>query len=337
MSENSALVQPKETTDRWATPNSYRELLAREHAAEIQAASFLYQAIDDFENSDKTTLFNNCRTNSWFVRHEVSGEVRIASNSCKLRWCPMCQKARQNFITSQVDSWFCRVDYPKMITFTLRHTSSPLKNQVDFLYKCFQKFRKRKFVKSRLQGGVWFFQIKKSKDGTEWHPHIHCLVDSHYMDRKKLSQLWAEVTHGSTVIDIRSVLNVSQCVKHIARYCATPSGLVDLLPWDRMELYKTFEHRRLVGSFGTARSLMFRPVKPPDSDQWISIGSWSLIVGLAGEDYRADEIISAWKNQKPLSADSTLLPMEHNLEGRGPPDDRPLTTEQYCFDFYTRA
>lgn len=337
MSMISALVQAEETTYRWSTPNTYQDLLKREHAAEFLAAKLLYGAIDDREISDKLPLLLNCRTNAWFIRHQASGEVRIASNSCKLRWCPLCQAARQNYIASQVSSWFCRVDYPKLLTLTLRHTTAPLNSQVDFLYKCFQKLRKRKFVLRSLRGGVWFFQVKRSKDGNTWHPHIHVLVDSDFMERKKLSQLWAEITLGSTVIDIRAVIDTDKAVKHNARYCASPASLVDLQPWECIELFDTFAKRRLVGCFGTAKDISLRPKKPADSDQWISVGSWSLVIGLAGEDSRADEIIEAWQNKKPLDPESTLLPVEYNIEGRAPPEEKPLVGTQTYLDFYVRS
>lgn len=336
MSEISALVQPEETTSRWDTPDTYQKLLKREHAAEFLAAELLYGAIDEQDNSDKLSLLFSCRTNAWFIRHSTTGEVRIASNSCKLRWCPLCQQARQNYIAQQVSKWFYRVDYPKLLTVTLRHTSSPLKSQVDFLYKCFQKFRKRKFITKRLRGGVWFFQVKKSKDGNTWHPHIHALIDADFMERKKLSQLWAEITGGSTVIDIRGIFDTEKCVKHNARYCATPASLVDLAPWERYELHDCFNKRRLVGCFGTAKHISLRPKKPVDSESWLSVGSWSYVVSLSGEDYRADEILLAWKTQKPLSADSTLLSLECEIAGRSPPSEKPLTEEQQYFDFYTR-
>jgi len=336
MSENSALVQHKETTDRWTTPNTYQDLLKREHAAEFQAAEFLYGAIDEREKPDKLSRLQSCRTNAWFIRHNVSGEVRIASNSCKLRWCPLCAQARQNYIASEVSQWFRKVDYPKLLTLTLRHTSSPLADQVNFLYHSFQKLRKRKFVSKRLRGGVWFFQVKKSKDGSAWHPHIHVLIDSDFIAQKKLCQAWAEITKGSTIIDIRAVMDTDKAVQHNARYCATPATLVDLLPWERMELYETFAKRRLVGCFGTAKAISLRPTKPPDSESWISVGGWSLVVGLAGSDSRADNILEAWRNKRPLDSGNSLLEVEHEVEGRAPPDDQVLLHDQYCFDFYTR-
>ena len=337
MSEISALVQPKETNRRWSTPNTYQELLKREHAAEFRAAEFLYATIDEQEESEKSSLLSACRSSAWFIRNNLTGEVRIASNSCKLRHCPLCAKARQNYITGEVTAWFQKVKHPKLLTLTLRHTSSPLKAQVAFLYKCFQKFRKRKFVTHSMRGGVWFFQVKKSDKDGFWHPHIHALIDSDFMDRKAISSLWAEITVGSNVIDIRAVFDTEKAVKHNARYCATPCELEPLAPWERYELYDCFKGRRLVGCWGSAKDISLRATKPPDSENWINIGTWATVIALAGEDDRADAIINAWRKSEPLPAGNSLEPTEREIAGLPPPDERPLISQQYCFDFYTRA
>jgi len=330
----SALVQQEETTCRWSTPNTYQDLLVREHAAEFRAAELLYGAIEQTAETDKLSLLHSCRTHAWFIRNDLTGEVRIASNSCKLRWCPLCAQARQNYIASEVSQWFCRIDHPKLLTLTLRHTTAPLKSQIDFLYHAFQKFRKRKFVANRLRGGVWFFQVKKSKSDWCWHPHLHILLDSEIMDRKILSQIWEDVTDGSSVIDIRAVFNTSRAVKHHARYCASPAALVDLELWEQLELYECFNKRRLVGCFGTARKISLRPQKPADNDRWKYIGSWSNVIHLRGDDFRADAILYAWKTKKPLPADISLSEFERELSDLPPPKDFLCKPSQYVLDFY---
>lgn len=336
MSFSPTLVQPEETSRGWTTPNTYQTLLIREHASEFAAARRLYDVLDLQTNLSKLEILDSCRSDSWFIRHSLSGEVRIASNCCKLRWCPMCAKSRQNFITRQVSSWFLHARQPKLLTVTIRHTSAPLKTQVEFLYKSFQRLRKRKLLKDNIAGGVWFFQVKRSSDGLTWHPHIHCLIDSNYIPHKKLMSLWSEITVGSFVIDIRQIINTEKAVKHNARYCAKPCSLVDLDICEMLELFEAFNKRRLVGCFGTAKNIQLRPVKPPDSDQWENIGSWSYVVGLAGEDDRADAILLAWRTQKPLSQGITLCKLDNFGPDPPPPEERPLIQHQYVLDFYAR-
>jgi len=152
-----------------------------------------------------------------------------------------------------------------------------------------------------------------------------------------LMKLWAEITHGSTVIDIRAIMDTDKAVKHNARYCATPATLVDLYPWQRYELYDCFKGRRLVGCWGTAKDISLRPVKPPDSDLWLNVGSWSTVIGLAGSDNNADAILLAWRTQKPLSPENTLIPVECEIDDRAPPDTKPLIHQQFVMDFYARA
>lgn len=336
MKDLPTLVQPEETNSGWDTPNTYRDLLEHEHAAELSSARRLYDVVDLQADSNKLEVLDSCRTSSWFIRHTLSGEVRIASNCCKLRWCPMCAKSRQNFITRQVSSWFLHAKSPKLLTVTLRHTSAPLKSQVDFLYKCFQKFRKRKLLTDNIAGGVWFFQVKKSSDGNTWHPHVHCLIDSNFIPHKELMALWSEITGGSIVVDIRQIINTEKAVKHNARYCAKPCSLVDLTILELLELFEAFNKRRLVGCFGSAKDIQLRPVRPPDSDQWENIGSWSYVIGLAGEDDRANQILLAWRTQKPLREGITLCTLEHTGTDPPPPEVRPLVHQQYVLDFYAR-
>ncbi len=334
MSSCSALVQPEETTCGWSTPNTYQDLLMREHAAAFSAAELLYGAIESPGERDKLSLLHSCRVHAWFVRNELTGEVRIRSDSCGLRWCPMCQQARQNYIAQQISPWLCRVNYPKLLTLTLRHTSKPLQGQVEFLYQCFQKFRKRKYISSMTAGGVWFFQVKKSKDNWAWHPHLHVLLDSEFMDRKILSKIWKDVTGGSSVIDIRSIDDTDRAVKHHARYCAGPTGLVDLELHEQLELYDCFKGRRLVGCFGSAKRISLRPRPPADSDHWENIGSWSNVIHLQGDDFRADAILHAWKTKLPLPLNISLSEFERELSDLPPPKSFLCAPSQYVLDFY---
>ncbi len=329
-------LEPRVTTEISPYPESYQALLKREHAAEFFAGELTYAAIDERDNKDFLGRLHSCRTNSWFIRHIDTGEVRIATNSCRLRWCPLCAAARQNFVTGQISKWFNQALSPKLLTVTLRHTSSPLKDQVDFLYKCFRKLRQRKILARRTRGGVWFFQVKRSKDGLTWHPHIHCLIDLDFIEHKQLSKTWSVITGGSTVIDIRCVRDPERTVKHHARYVATPATLVDLPMNERIEVHDTFVNRRLVGCFGTAKTISLRPSKPADSYKWINVGSWWLVINLRGMHDVADEILFAWRTGNTLAKESTLYELEHEIEDRAPPEIRPVVHQQYLLDFYTR-
>lgn len=320
------IVQTEETTVRNLSLTSYRTFLDDLDPGEAQASSDFYRAVDDLTGKTYTDKLESCRQTAWFVRHEDTGQVRIASEKCHLRWCYFCSESKQKYITQEVTKWLSQAAEPKLLTLTVKHSSIELSKQISFLYESFSKLRKRKLLADRIAGGVWFFQVTYNSETETWHPHIHALIDSAYIPHEQLKSLWSKITNGSHVVHIRLVHDPKRTVAHNARYAARPASLLALPTEHWLELYTAFNGRRLCGSWGTARKISLRPQKPDDADKWLNIGSWKTIVNLRGEDPFADQILNAWSLGQPLPADVTLLRVELNLDGIGihdPPEKSP--------------
>ena len=297
---SSILLDPIETTGTLQLPSSYRALVAQNDDDEMEATAEIYMLLDGSWCTKKSNAFAYCRTSSWFIVNSESREVRVATRTCKLRWCPMCAKARMRHLTSEVTSWFENVKNPKFLTLTVQHNEEPLHDQIEYLYDCFKNFRKRKLVKDKIDGGVWFFQIHKSKTDGLWHCHLHCVIDSGFIPQKKLSDLWLKCTLTSCVVDIRAVKRPEIIAEYVARYAARPSILGELEPEDRIDLVRALQGRRLVGAWGTARKIRLRPALPDDTDKWKSVGGWSLIREYLHESDEARAIVNAWRKKEPL-------------------------------------
>jgi hypothetical protein len=209
-------------------------------------------------------------------------------------------------LSSEVTSWFKDIPNPKFLTLTVQHNEEPLFDQVKFLYDSFKQLRKRKFMKDKIRGGVWFFQIHKSKYDNLWHPHLHCVLDCDFIPRKKLSELWQKCTLTSCVIDIRAVKRPEKIAEYVARYAARPGTLASLDPEDQMELVWSMHGKRLVGKWGSASGIILRPKKPDDHEAWKSIGGWSRIRDFLFESDQAKAIVNAWRKNKPLPDDFDL-------------------------------
>ncbi len=327
-------VQAEETTGTNVPTGSYKTFCEGRAPMEVAASSALYATIDELDKTDFLGRLHACRTKAWFVRHEDTGQVRVASKKCHLRWCYPCSEGRQVFITEQVLPWYNSAELPKLLTVTLRHTTSSLTSQISFLYDCFRKLRKRAFFKKAVQGGIWFFQVTQNPKDFTWHPHIHALIDSDYLDHQELKDTWAQITHGSTIVHIKSVYDPERTLKHAARYAARPSSLTSLSPPHQLELFYTFHSRRICGTWGTARSVSLRPKKPDDADKWKSVGSWTTIIELFETDMRAHCIMKCWLTDKALSENISMEEVEDDIDGhggRGPPG---LKFEQSYLDFY---
>ncbi len=294
--------------------------------AEFDAAWYVYDHLDtsiqsmcdrtgDPRPRSKADLLDGCRSNAWFTRHIATGEIRVASNACHLRWCPVCAESRRNYIGHSVSEWIQKLKYPKLMTLTLKHNDVPLWHQVDQLYKNFMQLRKLKDFSDIVTGGVWFFQIKLSKNDGKWHPHIHCVVDGKYMPRTLLRRMWVQITTDSTIVDIRSVKDPEGCSHEVARYAAKPGPLNGLDLTHAVELVSVMHGRRICGTWGVGREVSLRPSKFTDKDKWQSVGSWSMVMSSRKTDPISNAIFHAWQNHEPLAQGIDLHATEARIHG----------------------
>lgn len=298
----ASLVHTKETSTPPITPLTYQDFSRRFLHAEYLAAERVYSVLDNRKDKTRADILRGCRTSAWFARHRDTGEVRVAANSCHLRWCPVCAKSRQNYVTHEVTEWLRIADHPKFLTLTMRHSNAPLCHQVYWLYKHFQVLRRRKDFNAAVKGGIWFFQIKKSRVDSRWHPHLHCLVTGLYIPQRRLSHMWAQVTFGSVVVDIRAIHDPERAARDAARYCSCPGSLVGLSVPEACELVSAMHGRRICGTWGTGRAVSLRPPKSTDRSKWEDIGGFTIVANMRGHDADADEIWTAWRQGTVLKA-----------------------------------
>lgn len=262
------LVHTQETSVPPPNAWSYRSFLTSGMQKDIDFNASVYAAIDERDGSHRTQVYNTCRTSAWFVRNKISREIRIASSRCSQRWCPLCIKTKRYIIIQSVKPFLKQSKKPKFITLTLKHSDSPLSHQIDSLYGFFRKLRKRPYWKHRIDGGVWFFQITKSKTDGLFHPHLHILCDGKYVPQVELSAIWSEITHGSYIVDIRKVRDPKKAADYVARYASAPCRLLSMGLESAIEVVDAMHGRRICGTFGTGKMIQLAPKKCPDSDDW---------------------------------------------------------------------
>lgn len=270
------------------------------------AAMRVYGELDKRKDSGRDDRLRWCRSSAWFLRHVETGEVRVGSNACHLRWCPICAQSRRNYIAHSVSEWTGAASHPKFLTLTLKHTNAPLLHQVTNLYNFFRELRRRKEFARCVKGGIWFFQIKKSKNDALWHPHLHCLIEGLYLSKHKLHKMWCQITFGSFVADIKAIWDPQAAANDAARYAASPGTLVDLDLPDACELVDAMHGRRICGTWGTGRAVSLRPAKLENKDEWQNIGNWYDVIAERLNNPNARAIINAWRDKKPLAKDIWL-------------------------------
>lgn len=300
-------VQPLVTSEISSRRFSYRDRLTLEFPAKMHAVEQMYSGVDEAKNKNYFIRLLNCRSLAMFQRHEETGKVKVTSEHCGLRWCPLCAKSRQGRIMNEVAGWFEKVRKPVLLTLTLKHTTAPLAHQVFYLYKDFKKLRNRKLFKKKCKGGIWFFHIKRSKSDGLWHPHLHCLMDSDFITKKSLSALWCKITGGSYVVHLKTVENPTNSVSHAARYSAEPCDVSTMSESDAKEVFFAMHGKRLCGTWGSGRTMNLRKPPVPDSKSWKNIGTWNDVLDSADSDPKAKAILDAYVLDGFLEEGMTLI------------------------------
>jgi hypothetical protein len=290
-----------ETTARVHPPESYSAYRQNLVAEDFESAVDLYCHFDNIEGTTRTKRLLECRRYAWFVVHKTSRKVKVASNACRLRWCPICSKARYQLIREETRSYLLSVRKPKFLTLTLRHTSAPLSDQIEDLYRHFRLFRQHKGLKSRIRGGCWFFQVKRAKKTGEWHPHLHCVLDADYIPKTDLQDDWRQTTGDSYIVDIRAVKDAEKVSDYVSRYAASPCRMSNFTPCDRYEVFTVLHGRRLCGVWGTGRKISFRPRPAPDRADWLRVGSWREVITLSAHNATFKALWRAFTLASPLT------------------------------------
>ena len=313
-------VQPIETTAELTIPTDYLAWRTRHCEVEWQRALELYCHTDGIEGTHRAEQFVECRNYAWFARHKETGKVRVVSNACRLRWCPVCAIAKTNTIHAEVSDWLRGVRSPKFLTLTSKHTSASLAAQIAALYKHFRLFRQHKQISRVIRGGIWFFQLKRSGPRHEWHPHLHCVLDADYISQRLLSIEWQRTTGDSFVVDIRAVKSERKVVNYVSRYCARPAKLADFESPDAIEMFTVLHGKRLCGSFGSGREVSMRPRRCEDFTEWERFGSWSYVVSNRRNDSGCRQILKAFFT-------NTACPRETLLSSWPKPNYGPSTED----------
>lgn len=313
-SNHPSLVHTEQTTAQNPPLPTYGQVLRQSCRRKFAAAMVIYKVMDASDVSFRANRLDDCRQISWFTRHIQTGEVRVASSCCSLRWCPVCSNVRRNYVTHSVSDWLSKQEYPKLMTLTLLHTKDSLNSQIDKLYKCFRELRRRKEFAAAVTGGVWFFQIKKSKTDGCWHPHIHAVITGDFFPRRRLSRIWYEITNGSMVTEIRAIKDPVGAANEVARYATCPGDLSALSPDDGLEMVDALHSRRICGTWGTGRKISLRPKSTIVKEDWENIGSWKSVFSQIETDQDAKAIVHAWKTGQTLVEGISCATTDHLLE-----------------------
>lgn len=343
-------VHTLETTATDRPDWTYRGRLLKIRMPHYLRAVEIYAKVDGGYNGKNSIRLRDCRKKAWFVKNKHTGKIRIASSRCKLRWCPICRDVSRQIVTVAVSEWLQAQAYPKMITFTLKHSEYPLPDQIKKLYDSFRKIRQRAYFKRHVSGGVWFFQIKQSSATGEWHPHIHCLVAGRFLPHADLKSLWKKITTDSNIVDIRPVEDKEAAACEVARYATSPADLTRMDLESAYDVYLSTKSKRICGTWGNAKGLALRPTPAEDRDDWERVADFFFVNVGRQNDETLEAFWKCYQQDQPWNGPDIQDPREIYAEELSflleqdpqPPDWRHLpyqlqeTTGNWASGFYDK-
>ncbi len=334
--ENPSTLDAQETKSPNELKGTYRGQFMQGNQDEYDATVDAYRKICDKHSGSKIHHLDNCRRFAYFARDKTTGDVRVMTDSCRQRWCPMCAGQKTKYTKEQTLAYIMRLEKPRFLTLTLRNEPGDLLPQIQFLQDCFRRLRQRAYWKKNVTGGIWFMQVKRGANSGFWHPHLHILIDGNYMEAAKISDLWDLVTFGSPIIDISCVSDPEYSAKYVARYAARPAYLSDMAVDDRIEVITALHGKRLSGTFGNAKCVTLTPPKIESDAEWEHVGYYDQVVSDSATSLSASAVLDAWKFDKPL-ADVHFMAYAKKDNGPKFAMNEPKKEIQYMLDFYNTS
>ena len=179
-----------------------------------------------------------------------------------------------------------------------------------FLWRSYGKLRNRKIWRDVVTGSVAVLEVTFNAEKKQWHPHLHVILDSAFLDQKKLSKQWMQITLGSKIVDVRAVKDFSAMPTYLAKYLLkVPELPADVEPRFEDELYGLYDKMRLVRFSGSMKpdpeEEIWRPDYPED---WEPVTTLHRVLELAADGDPVHVRILELLNPRPFDPDLVKPP-----------------------------
>jgi len=251
------------------------------HSAHAHRRLVTYEALCRVcERERALSAYAECGAGAWLQVSATGDDLRIVCDRCHHRWCPACAGERGRMVAANIESHLSGRSV-RFLTLTLRHSQTPLTEQIDRLYRSFASLRRRPQWAASVEGGVAVLEVKISDRDGLWHPHLHVVMEGLWFDVREISRLWHGVTGDSSVVWIEGRGTDGSIARYLAKYLAKPAhDSVYRDPAKLEELIVTLRGRRLCFAFGTWRG--WRILARPASDvKWLPVQSIVTLVDRA--------------------------------------------------------
>jgi len=222
------------------------------------------------------TRLSTCGSNAWVQFSPSTGTYRVLSDRCNLRVCPRCKAGSAKRIRESLQHAAAFPD-PKntlFLTFTLKHSRRSLKVQLADLLASFRRLRQRKFWKTSAGSGYAITEVTWNRKTERWHPHLHVVVNAHWIDQRTLSRLWLQVTRSSKIVHVRRCDPRQSPAAYLSKYLAkTPESVLAAGSDRLLEFFDAIKGKRLLNPFGKVPKISSEREHPCAVTDWEPVAS----------------------------------------------------------------
>ncbi|MGZ5506923.1 MAG: protein rep [Limisphaerales bacterium] len=209
------------------------------------------------------------------------GHRTLAEKRCRQKWCPVCVRGIAAKRAAKFQQASTRMQWPLFVTLTVRNTADSGEPFVRKLRRDFGKFRRTKFWRDRVKGGVAGIEV--TNKGKGWHPHIHALIDCRWLSttprpqhgeskqnvarkceaaKRELTRMWKKTIREKNAITWVQRCNGTTAVTEVLKYSVKGSDL--LASTDAIgPLIHQLRATRLTTSFGSMFGLRITEMDNP--------------------------------------------------------------------------
>lgn len=254
--------------------------------------------------------FANCGSGAWIQLSSSGDAARCVCNCCHHRLCVPCQRAVGRIVQDNLTAHI-KGKRVRFVTLTLRHSRTPLADQVSRLYTSFSALRRRKDIAPLFVGGVSILEVKVSERDGLWHAHLHILTEGSFVDKRDLSAAWHAVTGDSSIVDIRQVQDDAKTAGYICKYISKPIDASLYANSPMLDEYVTaISGRKTMATFGTWRGLKLKQ-RPADTTEWHSfISLIDFAARCRARDPHALRVLAILRHQQEPTAATAEPPEE---------------------------
>lgn len=214
--------------------------------------------------------YANCGAQCRVAYSPARDAWRLQAFYCRDRLCQPCGLARSTLIAANLCR-HCHGRSTRFVTLTLRHSATPLRDQIDRLYRSLAALRRRVWFRNRVDGGVAILEVKIGADGL-WHVHLHCLMEGSFLPQRELAAEWHAVTGDSFIVDVRAVGAALLEVRYVAAYAGKPLDASVCRDAGKLaEFIVAIKGRRLCHTWGSWRGLDLDAATDDGPDDWIPV------------------------------------------------------------------